>query len=114
MTLEEMKRIAAARTRGEWKASEPSEFDKALAGVTVDDRFHILTYMPYEDSGIPIEDAEFIAMAANNIDALLAVVEAAKACREFSKTPVLSPMRMLEGEELLERLHKALDALDTE
>jgi len=114
MTLEEMKRIAAARTRGEWKASEPSEFDKALAGVTVDDRFHILTYMPYEDSGIPIEDAEFIAMAANNIDALLAVVEAAKECATgalWLDEKTIVPLIDLTSREKLQR---ALEALEKE
>lgn len=50
MTIDEMKKIAAARTKGEWKA-----------GIT----YHAT------------QNAEFIAMAANNWDKLMAVVDAA-------------------------------------
>ena len=66
--LEKMRQIAARRTKGEW---EVFNTDIEAPDRTV---CRVLNYDEYPRN----DDAEFIAMAANNIDQLIAVAEAAK------------------------------------
>jgi hypothetical protein len=80
--LNELKRIAAARTKGKWHSVwyEDHEGDTACATGP----FHKCTDEVDESSGDYIyeaaasKDAEFIAAAANTIDDLIRVVEAAE------------------------------------
>ena len=67
MTLEEMRKIADARTMGEWRNLGPE-----IRTHTSDNAYMNLGIM------VAPRNAEFIAMAANNFDKLLAVVEAAR------------------------------------
>lgn len=78
MTLEEMKAIAEKRTKGEWQFRAT----KDSGGI----RFVVAPDGPKSVQGFEFIAAdcshkcngEFIAMAANNWDKLMAVVEAAK------------------------------------
>lgn len=88
MTLEELERIAEARTKSRWYyqsfhglkaiyAEEPTGCDEN------DEKTYTVCLMPNELGGYSCEwgsnpNAEFIAMAANNFDQLLAVAEAAE------------------------------------
>ena len=98
MRLEEMKRIAEARTKGEWKIDHNKETyftpssiysPKKRAWDEEDDEYNAICNFPrsceYNFGSDPhIEpDAKFIAMAANNFDKLLKVVEAAKELNSF-------------------------------
>jgi hypothetical protein len=64
MKLAEMKRIAEARTKGEWINEGYAIFNDEVKQCLLHANFK--------------KDIPFIAMAANNFDKLLAVVEAAK------------------------------------
>lgn len=90
MKLEDLKRLAAARTKGEWKVSGQCFITKKPAPHLYD-----------SINGGTMEDAEFIAACANNIDALIAVVEAAEAERKA-------------GNFISHELWDALKALDEE
>lgn len=79
MTFDEMKKIADARTEGEWQCHN---WDK-MEGP------HVVALGLWDKKSscngsfdVPqtYENAAFIAMAANNWDKLIAVVEAAKVC----------------------------------
>lgn len=75
MKFEEMKRIADARTKGEWSVLS--------LGERINSRHKVMSNWsadPLEITGdlMDIWDAKFIAMAANNWDKLIAVVEALK------------------------------------
>lgn len=65
MTIEEMKKIADARTKGEWNYN--GKFRVSIPGEEGDYFFRTEK-----------ASAAFIAMAANNWDKLMAVVDAAK------------------------------------
>lgn len=75
MKLEEMKRIAEARTKGKWRPESGLFEDIGYAAIG-----------PMHEGENPdftvMKDAQFIAMAANNWDKLIAVVEAAKKYRQ--------------------------------
>lgn len=75
MKLQDMKRIAEARTPGEWL-----EFEGELVSmVTIHKPVIANIYKP--------ENIEFIAMAANKMDALIKVAEAAKDLNSNSHSP---------------------------
>lgn len=78
MKLEEMKQIAARRSPGTWKSyviqDSYGNNDHGCGPGHGADQF----YAGIEDPSSPEEDAEFIAMASNNWDKLMAVVEAGK------------------------------------
>ena len=83
--LEELKQIASRRTPGEWKLKYPEEWYAKFEPIAcenpiieVNNKNLIPNFYDYEEAGVPKADAEFIAMAANNIDKLIAVAEAAK------------------------------------
>lgn len=81
MKLEDLKRLAAARTKGEWPSDnivcwefEPYGWSGTGPHIKPEED---------DDGGArgeehAMKDAEFIAACANNIDALIAVVEAAE------------------------------------
>lgn len=90
MTLDELKKIAAARTKGPWEHSEGGYIDSGYCHVRYATSPPI-NYLNSKKRGTPTyfedvsiydaqikADANFIAMAANHFDQLLAVVEAAK------------------------------------
>jgi len=91
MNLEEIKRIANARTKDKWFAAD--------------------WWLPVEIS-VSKEDAEFIAMAANNWDKLMAVVEAAQEVLDgmgnFFAPKLHAALKELEDihEEVMEELAK--------
>lgn len=90
LNISEMKKIAEARTKGEWT----DHIYRVSCGI------HLVS------TGMRAEDSEFIAMAANNWDKLIAVVEAAEAYRDsvrFDGQPL--------HEEYL-RIEKSLEALE--
>src|SRR5437868_12338827 len=66
MTLDEMKAIAAKRTKGEWILDQANYAD----GLAVGDKYAFYLQNSY--------DIRFIAMCANSFDKLIAVAEAAK------------------------------------
>lgn len=68
MTIEEMKKIAAARTKGKW-IFEESLTDPDWVDMECPEVGHC---------SLKKDDAKFIAMAADNWDKLMAVVEAAQ------------------------------------
>lgn len=75
MKFEEIKAIAAARTKGEWKPRKSCK--EAYAHAIGPDH----PYEPESDVDefeLAERDAAFIAMAANNIDKLITIAEAAK------------------------------------
>lgn len=80
MNLEEMKRIAEARSKGPWQysccygvATIECEKNKPIA--------HAVEY-------IKTRDADFICLAANTYDRLLAVAEAAKVAMKKDDGPL--------------------------
>lgn len=77
MKLEEMKRIADARTKGEWfwSGNTYGEYLKSRNGEDILLGIDAETGLYKKASE---EDEAFIAMAANNWDKLMKVVEAAK------------------------------------
>ena len=88
MKLENLKRIAAARTKGEWKAWGPEDNDgsgvslQSVANYRAPD-FFVGTMTDVDDIengsvSLSFDDAEFIATAANTYDALIEIAEAAK------------------------------------
>lgn len=91
MTLAELRKLAEARTKGEWSVEKPhhnestSEYMKSLyedsdkfPSIFIAGEHCIPSFYDYEEAGIPRNDADFIAAAANHVDALLDVIEAAK------------------------------------
>ncbi len=89
MNISDMKKIADSRTKGEWgytyyeDANDPDNRNRNI-GI-IEDEFYGDTII-HRDSGVyspEKADAEFIIMAANNIDKLIAVVEAAKPLFNF-------------------------------
>lgn len=102
MVLNEMKKIADAKTKGEWKnlgtaSSEDGDIFMG-SGIEVKVNLFLNDDCTNEDEAMELAeeqaklDSEFIAMAANNWDKLMAVVEAAKEsfyeldCNESSYT----------------------------
>lgn len=91
MNLEEMKRIADGRTKGEWEVTKPlnkitdseymnkiyAEMD-AYPAIKINGEMYIPHFYDYEDAGVPRKDADFIVMAANNFDKIKAILEIAK------------------------------------
>lgn len=72
MKLEEIKRIAEARTKGEWSV--------AFTCKKSDNKIIDIVRMESDGFGGKMiswldDDGEFIAMAANNIDALIRIAE---------------------------------------
>lgn len=76
MKLEEMKRIAEARTKGEWCQEALGETDGRT--LYVDNGKPNYEDWPTLAEDMPGEDAEFIALAANTYDQLLKIAECAK------------------------------------
>lgn len=100
MKLKTMKAIAAARTPGEWQKREdydyyqggtylgvgPYKYDHTIetgrkVSCSIEEVSYFETDICRVQSGS--NDLEFIAMAANNWDKLMAVVEAAKKQLEY-------------------------------
>jgi hypothetical protein len=79
--LEELREIASKRTKGEWKVTQAYGLNNDLSTGFVDPAF-----TPFGNGYSSIEDAEFIALAANTYDQLLKVAECAnKAAEEIDK-----------------------------
>lgn len=71
MTLEEMRRIADARTVGKWRVDPDGN------GIEVRRKMDYPVTLDLNSNNSP-ENLEFIVMASNNWDKLLKVVEIAK------------------------------------
>ena len=102
MKIEEMKRIAEARTNGPWQYS----CCYGVATIECEKNNPIAHAVEY----IKTRDADFICLAANTYDKLLAVAEAAK---EVSRTKSCD----YENEKCdcgLVALEQALEALEQE
>lgn len=96
MRLEDLRKLAEARTKGEWVVEVPVDLSQKSEGfirnmyvesnayprighgVEEYGGWSIPFFYDYEEAGVPRLDAEFIAAFANHAEALLNVVEAAK------------------------------------
>lgn len=76
MKLEEMKQIAEKRTPGEWKDWIEFRGAKRTNVIALKDK------PEHWIGSVNVNDSDFIAMAANNWDKLMAVVEAAKKAQD--------------------------------
>ena len=104
MKISEMKRIAEARTKGEWSYYHESEdfwthFSGRPSGITSLVKCDEVYLHCHNNK----RDVEFIAMAANNFEKMLAVVEAAKA---------IFPVLERASQSSFNRLEEALKALE--
>lgn len=79
MKIEKMKEIAGKRTIGEFRTWH-FESDWETPIIQTNDGGSLCKMSHY---GKMRDDAEFIAMAANNIDKLIKVAEAAKAYKDY-------------------------------
>lgn len=106
MTLDQIKAIAAERTKGPWK------YDWGNWDIENQNRKTLCCFDLgcRENITVPAHaDGEFIAMAANNIDKLIAVVEAAR-------NPALQSgeSEVYKWMDALSDLRKALAALESD
>jgi hypothetical protein len=116
MKLEELRKLAEARTKGEWKPAEYSTMDGIGSFTYVEGGTHkdywsgVRSIVRYGKK----EDREFIAAAANHFDKLLDVVEAAPRkciCGVSYYDGYNGPMSHTDG---CRNLKKALEALENE
>jgi hypothetical protein len=106
MKLEDLKRLAAARTPGEWK------YDWGNWSVESSDRRDICRVD--DNTGAGHHDGEFIAAMANHVDRLLDVVEAAGHINDNLGYWFLDPMGPAALKEAFRTFEKALEALEGE
>ena len=105
MTIDEMKAIAGARSKGRWL------FIKNIHGYTTHDDFDSEikgTWTSWDSKDRDDADARFSAMAATKIDALLTVAECVK---EWART-YMEPESM-EHERSVSKLFIAIKDLET-
>lgn len=112
MKFEEIEKLCNEATPGPWYYENCGTSIYNVHAQKLLNKQHLPTRM--EVRSAVSEDMEFITMARTELPKLLAVAKAAKACRKFSKISALSPMRMLEGEELLKSIDTALEELEKE
>lgn len=99
MTWEEMKKIAAERTKSSW-----------VCGVFQYDDIHYAAGPDCKSQSKAMQDGEFMSMSANNWDKIQAVVDAAwEVTREAAQIFPLRLSKVLRGVEKMQRALKELE-----
>lgn len=102
MTIDEMKKIAALKSKDIWYCHRSKRGTTLSFGPDV---FQAADFMPLKDIDQTSNDMEFMAMAANNWDKIMAVADAVK---EFADAYII------EENDVTQRVLKALKALEKE
>jgi len=113
MKIDDIKKIAKNRTQGFWTLEQTDEYYRAISP------YGLLSEESFEDqecysSAPEINDARFFVMAANYIDYLITIAEAAKDFCDSNCSENSTCSGCVEDEKgtHLERLENALQKLD--